>query len=326
MKILVSLAVHEEPKVIDDQIKNILKYIKDVVVVLHISKSYFNNHKLDEIIELSKENIFVNPINLDTKWGDIIETHISNFKYINEIVDYDYIIFHSSNDMYIRHGIEDYISKYEAGFNIRKVNYGNSNWWPGHVAIKDNILKEIMLNCGQCFIVASQIEGSFYKRSIIEEIIEKIDKNTDVINEFKNRYPREEIYFSTIASSVLDWSYVGRPTTFSEVHKFDRVLWKLRNVTRFIYYRLLISKFIPLKLYNNFEEYYNKFLFKSKFYKIRIKTIKKIISNDKKYIEKNRFLDDGSGKFELYCDSLFSVKRVNRKYEDKVRCYIRDLD
>ena len=44
-------------------------------------------------------------------------------------------------------------------------------------------------------------------------------------------------------------------------------------------------------------------------------------------MEKNRFLDDGVSKFELYQDatSLFAVKRVKREFDDPLRKYIREL-
>ena len=112
---------------------------------------------------------------------------------------------------------------------------------------------------------------------------------------------------------------------FSEIHRFDRTLWNLKEAFRKIN-KWTFSKIFGWKLYFLFENLLNTVLFKSKFYKIKEKDIKKINNNDKRYLEKQNFLNDGSGFFQLYdISNLFGVKRVEREYDNRIRKYIRKL-
>lgn len=322
MIIAVSIPVHEKPDVILDQISNVKKYIENVIIVLHISKVFYE--KYEESTLDGNEGVFINPEHLATKWGDIVSTHISNFQYLCGVAQFDYFVMHSSNDMYIRSGIEDYISQFEAGFQIRKVFQKYSHWWPGDASFKDSQLDWIKQNCGQSMTVASQLEGSFYSFSLMKKIISVLQNVYDA-NDSKIHYTREEVYFSTVASSLIDWAKIGRPTTFSEVHRFDRKNWALREKTRKAY-NIFFRFFIPRYAYDSFEALYNNILFKSRFYKITKKDVKCLRRHSAKTISKNRFLDDGSGSFELYDDeNIFSVKRISRDYTDSVRKFIRKL-
>ena len=322
MILVVSIPVHEKPDVIKNQISNFQKYIPGVVIVLHVSKGFLAKHRLDEIGEHS--NVYINPEHLDTQWADIIQTHISNYRYIRENLEFDYFVLHASNDMYIRYGFEKYVQQYEAGFNIRKVVQKNSHWWPGNFALKDKKLKSIMDICGQNMIIASQVESSFYSKALMERIYTIIEpfcseRSADLI------YPREEIYFSTVASSTVSWDKIGFTTTFSEVHRFDRRLWKIKNIMRTIFWRWKLSFFVSEKVYFRIEELCNTLLFNMRFYKTTIGIIKKLLDQNEAYIKKNSFLNDGSGQFQLYNKDIFSVKRINRDIKDPVRRYITNL-
>ncbi|WP_455631054.1 hypothetical protein [Megamonas sp.] len=319
MKLVISIPVHEKPNVINDQIANIKKYLIKPIIVLHISKGYYNNYK-EKDINL-EDNVYINPSHLETSWGNIYKTHVSNFKFIREVVDFDYFVMHSSNDMYVKYGLEEYINIFEAGFNKRFSWDTYSMWWPMEVANKDEILKKIMRYLGLNRIVATQIEGSFYRKDIFEKIIEVLDKfiySEDISIEEKLNYTREEIYFSTIASKFVDFEKCGFPTTFSEVHRFDKWCWFLR-----INFRRISSKFLPLKLVFKTENLINNKLFKSRLYKITIKDINKVIKKDKSLLYS--YLNDYPGYFRLYDGNLFSVKRVERVYNNKIRKYIRNL-
>ena len=322
MKLVISIPVHERPDVIQNQILNFQKYIPNSIIVLHVSKGFFEKYSIDEIVR--HKDVYINPIHLDTKWSNIVQTHISNYEFIRDQIDFDYFILHASNDMYIRSGFEQYIQKYVAGFNIRKVIKQNSHWWPGNAAFQDIQLKKMMQACGQTMIIASQVESSFYRKDVMEQIyhILKLFQN-DSVKELV--YPREEIYFPTIASSVVSWDKIGNTTTFSEVHRFDRKLWKIRNITRSIYWNLRLNNFFSERLYWKIEQVYNDWLFKTRFYKTTSHIIERILSDDKKYIERNSYLNDGSGQFRLYNYEIFSVKRINRDISDPVRKYINKL-
>lgn len=322
MKIVVSIPVHEKIEVIKDQVENINKYIKFPIIVFHVSASFSEFQRLQQVLSVY-QNVFINPERLKTEWADIIHTHISNFKFISSQMKFDYFMMHSSNDMYIREHIENYIRKYDAGFCVRKVTRNNLHWWPANAALRDKVLKNMMIETGQTMVIASQIEGSFYNYESMCRIVHTIECNYHR-NEKEEKYTREEIYFSTIASSFIPWENCGRPTTYSEVHNFDRTLWKLKNTARRLYQ--FVKWIIPQKRYDQFEALCNTILFKFGHYKLQPVLVKKLVQGEKKCIDKNRYLDDGSGAFELYeGTNIFSVKRVERDYNNKVRKYIRNL-
>lgn len=323
MKIVISIPVHEKPDVIIDQISNIKKYINNPIIVLHISKSFFDNYSLELLINIT--NVYINPEHLETAWGNILLTHVSNYFFIKNIVEFDYFLIQASNDMFVKKGIEDYIKNYKAGFCRRVISQKISMWWPACVAWDDKQLKRIMNFIGQSRIVATQIEGTFFKRSIADKVMNVI-KDNYVIDQGNEAYPREEFYFSTVASAFVDWTEVGYPTTYSEVHRFDRTLWKCRNFTRKLYYRCKINFLVSERKYYEFESWYNDVFFKSRFYKINRKLVNAVRDNKTKIIRRNSVLNDYPGYFKLYdIEHVYSVKRIPRDYNDKIRCYIRNL-
>lgn len=323
MKIVVSIPVHEKKDVVIDQIENIKRYIYKPIIVLHISKEFYNNEggNFQEIEEL--EDVYINSIHYSVGWGNIAHVHISNFNYISNITDFDYFLLHASNDMYIKPQIEDYIKQYDAGFCRRILRYEKTMWWPCQKAHEDLFLKEIMQDHGIDEIVATQVEGSFYKKKIFEKIINYIgieDISGDEI------YTKEEIYFSTIAYALINKSKLGYPTTYSEVHQYDMGLWKIQ---RFLY---SFWKFPVLKNFAT-ENVKNKIYYKivkryeeRKHYAINKHVIDRIVKGDKKYVLRHSKMNDYPGKFYLYDGNIFSVKRVARDMDDEIRIYIRGMN
>ena len=325
MRIVVSIPVHEKPEVINDQIKNIQKYIKNPIIVLHISKIFYKKYKESEI--KLDDGVYINSTHLETKWGSIYQSHVSNFKYIKNKIDFDYFLLQASNDSFVKKDIESYISKYDAGLNHRVLWQHDSRWWPCACACEDITLKRIMNSIGVTRIIASQVEGSFYKKDVfdyIANIIERYITKEDI--EKFNFYGREEVYFSTFAQKVVDFSQCGPPTTFSEVHRFDRLIWNIRNVLDCLY-NIGMKVLFNRNSIDIIENKINDLLFKSMIYKIKKRDIDAIISNNVKYLESNSFLNDYPGYFRLYDEkNIYSVKRVPRDLENSIRKYINDLN
>ena len=205
-RILVSLAVHEKPDVIIDQIENFKYFLENVCFILHVSKSYFEKYEIEKLQNI--ENVYLNPENLVTKWGNIISTHISNYNYAKKNIKFDYVLFHSSNDMYVKKGAYDYIVSHDAGFQLRKVNRNNIHWWPGFLAINDIQLEKMKNKIGKTTLLASQLEGSFYKKEIMDEVIDVVNLYYDE-NTSKEFYPKEEFYFSTLSSTITVCPKIG---------------------------------------------------------------------------------------------------------------------
>lgn len=213
---MISIPVHEKTEVVIDQILNYNFFCPDCGIVLHISKGFnykdsFHDEQEFMFILNQFKNVFVNPTHLDTAFADIIHTHISNFEYISKIVDFEYFSMGSSNDLFVRrmphfsncdaifgasNSKEDFITK----------NKTNKWHWYEHTC-HDKYLKLILdyLNVTFHEVRNSQIEGSTYKKDFFQNIINVITKfysNDQVYDSNKIVYPREEVYFATVATNL----------------------------------------------------------------------------------------------------------------------------
>ncbi|WP_026654814.1 hypothetical protein [Butyrivibrio sp. AE3003] len=288
MTIGISIPVHEKQDVVINQIQNIKKYVPNSVVVIHLDDNFKECDKLIKYAD-SEGYLFINPHRLSCEWGNIIDAHISNFIYLRDCVEFDYIMFHASNDMYILPGVEDYVKNYDAGFHIHPI-YKVSRWWPSAYALEDPVLKEILKLIGAEYPVATQIESSFYKKELFSKIVSIIEKARKHVvqndQKYKKKYTREEVYFSTIAYKLLSNSKIGYPTTYSEVHDFDRKLWKMQHFTWGIYHRLGLQKIIPKTIYDEFEKSYSRVISNNKSVSLTIKKIQRIITNQATFLKK----------------------------------------
>ena len=203
---MISIPVHEKTEVVLDQIVNYRRFCPDCGIVLHISEKFnyadsFHNEKEFLFILSTLENVFVNPRHMNTGYADIVQTHVSNFEYVSKIVDFEYFSMGASNDLFVRDmpKIEDCDLSVEYGDLINE-----SNWnWYNHT-LRDDYLKQILdyLGAKVSDVKVSQIEGSTYKKELFGGIVDVIKKFYDydrVVNESKVIYPREEVYYSTIA-------------------------------------------------------------------------------------------------------------------------------
>lgn len=313
IEIIISIPIHEAAEVACDQADNIKKYVPNTLIIFHICKSYSDVEKIELLRQ--KENVVINPIRLETAWGDIIETHICNFLYAKDNYEFKYFLLHSSNDMYVRRGIEKYIFRYKAGFNFREIENQNSYWIVAHAARKDLLLSKIA-NGGSKY--ASQIEGSFYAFDIMDEIVTTLQSYMPFEKAVES-YTREEFFFSTVAAELLEYEQAGRPTTFSEVHRFDRIYQN---------YCINKEKLMGRKSGVTFaDDFFRRCLFRSHVYRITKRDVYKIREEDVKYIQKNGCIDDGNGIIYMYDGTnVFSVKRVPRNLKNRLRKFINLID
>lgn len=201
-KILFSLLIHEEPDVVLETILNILKYNPGSGIVLHINPHFSQGRSsltLEDLLGLLPSidaGIYVNPQRLEVGFANLIQAHDSNCSFAHSI-DYDYFCFVSSNEMFLRAGLSEEIGEHSFGcqyLNPKKWHYLDN-------AEKDPALTAIRQRLGGAELVYSQVEGSFYRKEIIEKLFEEIDKDFDWHHDV-DLYPREEIYFSTVAKAL----------------------------------------------------------------------------------------------------------------------------
>lgn len=216
MKICISIPVHERLDVVVDQIHNI-KYFYDheVCIVLHLSQNFHHHehvpHRDYDIY--NKHNVFVNHERLPTSLPNtLVHVHNSNFKFAKQHVDFDYFVLHASNDMYVKKGAKHYIERSKnAAFQFYVFPELPWCWVPYIYA--DNEFREMTNHLGISTIYGSQPEGMFFQKHIFEEMVKVIDKF--YIYGRGQIYPREEVYYPTLASKFV--SNLKSPHVFSEV-------------------------------------------------------------------------------------------------------------
>jgi len=225
MKVVVSLPIHTSPEVVLNQIKNIQYFIPNVTVIIHVSKFFEWNGSPEKLHSLEMDNVLINPERFPTKWGSGIhvDVHNSNFKYAVQNLEFDYFAMHSSNDLFIKPGVKNYMCNYEAGSaqwplsllidwvkkdqywgNKLKHKLQNSNLdLIKHLSEQDMNLSRIMKHLGITEIKGSQIEGTFYRKEIFKEIVKEIERFYSYTNEDSFPYSKEEFYYSTVASKFV---------------------------------------------------------------------------------------------------------------------------
>ena len=320
MKIVVSIPVHERKDVIVDQIRNIQFYIETPIIILHVSKQFYEAENGDFSELEKKKNVFINPVHYSVCWGDIVHVHVSNFLFATKTVgNFDYFLMHASNDMYVRKGIEKYIFRYKAGFQRRLLEGKKSMWCPCEYAWKDSTLHLIMKKCGAAFPVGTQIEGSFFRKDVFEKVVSCI---ANVCFGEGEHYTREEIYFSTVAYQLIEERNIGYPTTFSEVHRYDRKLWKKERALYSFSTLFPVNCFLKGMRYEKIRGRMIDRFRKSNKYAVTKRDIRRIRIG-KGISSRENEMQDYPGKYRLYDEGLFSVKRVQRRIDDPIRAYIR---
>lgn len=236
-KIVFSIPIHEKFEVVLDQTLNYLTLNADCAIVYHISQGF--DEKNSKISRLEFESIisqyngvYINPTSVRTGFGDIIQAHISNYRFVSTIIDFEFFSMCASNELFVKTGLYDVIKNYDCGVGFFTPK-DRPEWAPAYYAEKDSCLKKIMADVGVSSICPSNIEGSFYSKSIFLYICDSIEKYYDYL-EMKVKYPREEVYFSTILCAIKQKNPELRvyPKLFTLVH------W---NIGKICYNNMYIS-------------------------------------------------------------------------------------
>jgi hypothetical protein len=195
--LLFSIPIHENQDIINNQIENIFNYNPNSNIILHVNKSFksFNNSLT------SYKNVYINSVSLDYKYGKgLLLIHINNFlEAINLNINFKYFIIVSSNEMFIKYGLINYIEKFKNGLQLVKFDK-NINWHNFHKNIEKDktvitMINELNLNT----IYGGQTEGQFYQKYIFQKISDIYLKYFG--NKELNNFETEEILVQSIFKS-----------------------------------------------------------------------------------------------------------------------------
>lgn len=266
-----SIPVHEKQDIINNQIENILNFNPNAKIIIHVNKS-FRDFK-NELTQYN--NVYINRSQYNYVFGKgLLWIHIQNFiEMINLNVNFKYFIIFSSNEMFIREGLIEYVKKYKNGLQCVEFNK-SIDWHNFHKGIENdklllNILKDLELDR----IYGGQTEGQFYEKDVFNKIKDIYLKHFGERELYT--FETEEIVIQTIFKGIfknIDFSNIGLPIT-------------IQNYSNSIIFN---------------EEFINNIINKKGF----------VIPSNK--INGN-LISPHSG---IECDYIFSIKRVDRIFND----------
>ena len=203
--IVFSIPIHERLEVVVDQSINFLHYNPNCAIIFHVSPSsdFVENSYLsyNDFANIIKDigNIYINPNQVRTGFSDIIQAHISNYEYVKDILDFSHFCLCASNELFIRDGLYNSIKNYDCGFETKHLM--NTNWICKNETLSDIELQNYLKSLSCKDILYSHVEGSFYNKELFGDICKMILSFYDY-KKMKVAYPREEIYFATIANII----------------------------------------------------------------------------------------------------------------------------
>jgi hypothetical protein len=237
MRVLISIPVHECRRVIEDQLRNLTYFFEDSVIVLHVSQSY------KESLDFSAfPNVVVNPQRHASRWGNIVYLHYSNIEHaLSQNIKFDYAVFCSSNELYFRKGVEEYLATADAFMDPRGFfdKEGNFAYGPErsvfymrtalvNPALTDEKLWTFVEKNGLPGPLKSQIEGSAYSHAVMADIMKILKEEFTFEYMSQVSYCAEEILLPTVALAVVKRrnARVARQFSFMDwCHDFTPRLW-----------------------------------------------------------------------------------------------------
>jgi hypothetical protein len=313
----VSLPVHTQPAVIAGQLRNFAAFHPEALVVLHVSaNARFPMPELDAALTKRQcRNVIINPERAPTDWGGILGAHLANVAWIRRTGHASaQICLHSSNDMLVRPGVGAWLRRGRNFLNYRPIHPG-SHWRFARPALLDRALQSLCRRLGAAPVVGSQIEGSCYEAALLFEIADLISRE-DITA--PAGYPREEVWLAT-AAHALGAEVSGCPYIFSEIHRFDRVFWKVLRYVDPLIGRPGEPRYFPRRAL----EYA---MIKSGFHRISRTWVDRIARDAVAQLARYEVMSDGNNEWRVFDPhGLFGVKRVPRRIDSPLRAYIDGL-
>jgi len=156
----------------------------------------------------------VNPERVRCGIFDIIGAHISNFKYMTKVADFDYFTFAASNKLYCKSGRDNLLNGQSALCYHRKNDIEKSTWSQIKGIDEDNYFYEIFPEqIGNKYLYCGFCEGTSYRKDIFNIIVEMIEEKY-VHEDVKIGYAREELYFPLALQKISSNDIVHKQTTY----------------------------------------------------------------------------------------------------------------
>lgn len=221
----VSIPAHEQLPIVIDQIENLRAFLPDdTMIVFHFASGFSDPTRVQAMLG---DGVYVNPVSLQTEWGNIMNQHHLNYLFAKTRGQFDYFVMHASNDLYIRPGAGDYMATADAGIQrtplhpfIEKcdVNGVEQKSNPRDVVCNYAPLWKMVSDLGIDNVVHSQPEGMFFREELFGEMIEIIEKYWQPGPD--SLIGPEHVFYPTVAAKLTN--SFALPTVYSDALRHYR--------------------------------------------------------------------------------------------------------
>ncbi|MDM9645101.1 hypothetical protein [Rhizobium sp. S163] len=213
--VLFSLPVHEMPAIVRDQIENINYFCPGATIVIHISAGAAALE--DEFRrQCDFPNVLINPSSYETRWNEgIFHTHVSNYLYALERgVAFDRIVLLSSNELLVKPGLAEYMSKFAMGSHVQIYDLA-ADWGGFRTDVaSDRSVRKFVASLGLTSYFAGQAEGQFFNERIFARIVRVFVENFPMA---PCGFNSEEVIPPTVAASLsMAGVNYAHPITFCD--------------------------------------------------------------------------------------------------------------
>lgn len=202
-KVVISIPVHESSQVVQNQLENIRQFVPNSSVVLHASADSPDqfHQEIRAIIRKMDGFAYLNPMSFHTHSEHdagmvrgLSTVHASNFKHIDSIIKLDIFALNTSNDMFVRGGINTVFEKFDCGFHV---SCSTPQDYPYQDVIQ-HIQKYVQVKTCE---KGSQ-EGTFYPTDVFREV-------SKIILDMGGLIKAEEMYLPCLAFNIAPELYLS---------------------------------------------------------------------------------------------------------------------
>lgn len=205
-KLVFSLVYPERLDNLFNKLNNILEYNKGIIaVVVHINPQYVNNEITNKLIEFEKTHNLKVLLNSTAEYKDFkyrqADYYLNNFNKLLKLgIGFDYMVFDNHDSLFVQHGSNDYMVKFDIGMNFGKI----SGYWResilAHQTLSNWVNQKLGLNIADV-ICKGAAQGMFLNTdsakaifALVAEFLQLCQKNNDL-----PKYPTEEVLFQIMA-------------------------------------------------------------------------------------------------------------------------------
>lgn len=197
MTVLFSTPVHERNDIIRDTLNNARRYNPGCVFVLHVSASF---RDFDASIGLYPD-VLINPVRFPTVHSQTshVPLHLTNFKTaVDAGVDFDHVCILHTSEMFVKHGMEDYIKDYDYSLWFDEDTQPRVSIWPPFwVSFQNRIFKDLFDGADQRNYLGNVVEGHWWKRDLFQRMHDWTAAHYDIMTMLWP-YAAEECYLATL--------------------------------------------------------------------------------------------------------------------------------